>query len=521
MKKYIIVLTTVSAAIMELLDTTIVNVALNQISGALGATIEDIAWVITSYAIANVIIIPMTGFLGEYFGRKTYYLTSMVLFGIASYFCGASESLWELVLWRFIQGIGGGALLSTSQAILFDAFETKERGIASGLFGMGIVLGPTLGPVLGGFIIEHYDWSQIFYVNIPICIVATILTVLFIDRKAGEGQRKQQIQIDYWGIMLLILGIGSLQYVLEKGESEDWFQSRQIVIISFMAVVGVVGFIWRELTTDHPVVNLRIFRYRIFAMSSVFTLVAGFGLFTSVFVYPVLVQRINGFTPLETGLSLMYPTLAAVILFPVIGKSMGAGASPLPFMITGILFFIIFGFYSGTATADMGRWDFFPIQLCRVLGVALLQLPLISQAVAGLQPKEYPAGIALTNMIRQLGGAFGIALANNYATVRAAQHRSDLMANMSTDNPLFNERLLGLTNNIIARTGDAFNATAMAYKQLELSVVKQAYYLAYLDTFRLISIFFVVILPFVFLLKTKKATAQETAEAAKAAAESH
>ncbi len=521
MKKYIIVLTTVSAAIMELLDTTIVNVALNQISGALGATIEDIAWVITSYAIANVIIIPMTGFLGEYFGRKTYYLSSMVLFGVASYFCGASESLWELVFWRFIQGIGGGALLSTSQAILFDAFDTKDRGLASGLFGMGIVLGPTLGPVLGGFIIEYYDWSQIFYVNIPICMLATILTVLFIDRKAGEGQQKQQIQIDYWGIMLLVLGIGSLQYVLEKGESEDWFQSRQIVVISILAAVGIVGFIWRELTTDHPVVNLRIFRYRIFATSSIFTLVAGFGLFTSVFVYPVLVQRINGFTPLETGLSLMYPTLAAVVLFPVIGKRMGAGASPLPFMIAGILFFISFGFYSGTATAYMGRWDFFPMQLCRVLGVALLQLPLISQAVAGLQPKEYPAGIALTNMIRQLGGAFGIALANNYATARAAQHRSDLMANMTTDNPIFNERVTAIANGIVARTGDVFSATTMAYKQLELSVVKQAYYLAYLDTFRLISIFFIVILPFVFLLKTKKVTAQEAAEVAKAAAESH
>ena len=521
MKKYIIVLTTITAAIMELLDTTIVNVALNQMAGSLGATIEDVAWVITSYAIANVIIIPMTGFLGEYFGRKTYYLTSMILFGIASYFCGASDGLWELVLWRFIQGIGGGALLSTSQAILFDAFDVKERGLASGLFGMGIVLGPTLGPVVGGYIVEHYSWEQIFYVNIPICIVASILTIVFIDRKVGEGEKKSQIQIDYLGIGLLIMGIGSLQYVLEKGESEDWFESRQIVIISFMAIIGVVGFIWRELSTDQPVVNLRVFRYKIFSLSSVFTLVAGFGLFTSVFVYPVLVQRINGFTPLETGLSLIYPTLFAVFLFPVIGKSMGAGVSPIPFMAVGITFFIIFGFYSGTATTDMGRWDFFPMQVCRVIGVAMLQLPLISQAVAGLKPSEYPAGIALTNMIRQLGGAFGIALANNYATTRAAQHRSDLMANMNTDNPLFNERLSNAVKNLTALTGDAFTATSMAYKQLELVVVKQAYYLAYLDTFRLVSVFFIVIFPFLFLLRTKKLSPEEATKAAKAAADSH
>ena len=521
MKKYIIVLTTITAAIMELLDTTIVNVALTQISGALGATIEDIAWVITSYAIANVIIIPMTGFLGEYFGRKTYYLTSMIIFGIASYFCGASDSLWELVLWRFIQGIGGGALLSTSQAILFDAFDAKDRGIASGLFGMGIVLGPTMGPVLGGYIVEHYSWEQIFYVNIPICILASILTILFIDRKVGEGEKKDQITIDYLGIMLLVLGIGALQYVLEKGESEDWFESRQIITISILAFIGIVGFVWREFTTDHPVVNLRIFNYKTFAISSVFTLVSGFGLFTSVFVYPVMVQRINGFTALETGLSLAYPTLIAVFLFPIIGKRMGAGANPVPFMTVGMLFFIVFGFYSGTATTDMGRWDFFPMQLCRVIGIALLQLPLISQAVAGLKPSEYPAGIALTNMIRQLGGAFGIALANNYVTNRTAQHRSDLMANMTPDNPLFNERLANMVRNMTNLTGDAFNATSMAYKQLELTVVKQAYFLAYLDTFRLVSIFFIVIFPFLFLLRAKKVSPVEAAKAAKAAAESH
>ena len=506
---------------MELLDTTIVNVALTQISGSLGATIEDVAWVITSYAIANVIIIPMTGFLGEYFGRKTYYLTSIILFGIASYFCGTSETLWELVFWRFIQGIGGGALLSTSQAILFDAFEAKDRGLASGIFGMGIVLGPTLGPVLGGYIIENYSWEQIFFVNIPICIIASILTILFIDRKVGEGEKKDQIQIDYTGIFLLIMGIGSLQYVLEKGESEDWFESREIVIISIMATVGIIGFVWRQFSTDHPVVNLRVFNYKVFALSSIFTLVAGFGLFTSVFVYPVMVQRINGFTPLETGLSLACPTLAAVFLFPIIGKRMGAGDSPIPFMAVGIIFFIIFGFFSGSSTADMGRWDFFPIQLCRVIGIALLQLPLINQAVAGLKPSEYPAGIALTNMIRQLGGAFGIALANNYATSRAAQHRSDLMANMTAENPLFTERLANGVHSMTTLTGDAFNATSMAYKQIEMAVVKQAYFLAYLDTFRLVSIFFIVMFPFLFLLRSKKISPKEAAIAAKAAADSH
>lgn len=204
----IIVITTVSAAIMELIDTSIVNVALNDISGSLGVSIEDVSWVITAYAIANVIIIPLTGFLAEYFGRKNYYIASMIIFTAASYLCGQSDSLLELILWRFVQGIGGGALLSTSQAILFDAFEPKDRPMAAGLFGMGIVLGPTLGPTLGGWIIEHNSWPLIFMINIPIGIIATFLSFTFIEKKEGEGKGKDEIKIDYTGIMLLMAGIG-------------------------------------------------------------------------------------------------------------------------------------------------------------------------------------------------------------------------------------------------------------------------------------------------------------------------
>src|SRR5881628_328929 len=191
--KFIIVATTVSAAVMELIDTSIVNVALTDMAGSLGVSIEDISWVITSYAVANVIIIPLTGFLAEYFGRKNYYIASMIIFTIASYMCAQSTGLVEIILWRFIQGVGGGALLSTSQAILFDAFEPKDRPMASGLFGMGLVLGPTLGPTLGGYLIENYSWPLIFTINIPIGIIATLLSLSYIGKKPGEGTRKAEI----------------------------------------------------------------------------------------------------------------------------------------------------------------------------------------------------------------------------------------------------------------------------------------------------------------------------------------
>src|SRR6478609_484534 len=191
--KFIIVITTVSAAVMELIDTSIVNVALNDMAGSLGVGIEDISWVITSYAIANVIIIPLTSFLAEYFGRKNYYIASMIIFTFASYMCAQSTGLVEIVIWRFIQGVGGGALLSTSQAILFDAFEPQDRPIASGLFGMGLVLGPTLGPTVGGYIIEHFNWPLIFMINIPIGIIATMLAYTFVDKKSNEGKKKDKI----------------------------------------------------------------------------------------------------------------------------------------------------------------------------------------------------------------------------------------------------------------------------------------------------------------------------------------
>ena len=519
--KFIIVITTITAAVMELLDTTIVNVALNQISGALGATIEDIAWVITSYAIANVIIIPMTGFLGEYFGRKNYYLGSMILFGIASYFCGMSESLWELVFWRFIQGIGGGALLSTSQAILFDAFEPEDRPMASGFFGMGIILGPSLGPVLGGYLVDNFHWSDIFLVNIPICIIAVVLTVVYIDRKEGEGANRRNMEIDYLGIIFLMVTVGALQFMLEKGESEGWFDSKLINICAFLFLTGLAAFIYREISIDQPVVNLKIFKNQTFTMSSIFTLVGGFGLFTSVFVYPIMVQRINGLTPTETGLSLMVPTFLGVFLFPMIGRYLSKGGKPLPFMIAGILIYIVFGFIGGESTSDMGRWDFFPMQMLRVIGVSFLQMPLINQAVAGLKPNEYAAGISLTNMIRQLGGAFGIAVANNYATTRAAQHRSDLLSNITAENPLFQQRWQGLSQTMAQKTGQLIESGNIAYKQIDLMVTKQAYYLAYLDTFRLVSIIFILIFPFVFLIKTPKKTSVDTAKLAKASEEAH
>jgi len=518
----IIVITTIAAAIMELIDTSIVNVALNDMSGSLGVSIEDISWVITAYAIANVIIIPLTGFLAEYFGRKNYYIASMIIFTVASYLCGQSGSLVEIIIWRFVQGVGGGALLSTSQAILFDAFEVKDRPIASGLFGMGIVLGPTLGPTLGGYIMESYSWPLIFMINIPIGIIATILAYTFIDKKEGEGKKKKQIKIDYNGILLLMVGIGCLQFVLERGDAEDWFNSQAIRICSGLAIAGIISFIWYELSIEKPAVNLRVLNNTNLAFTTIFTFVVGVGLYTSVFVFPVLAQRVLGYTPLETGLTLLAPTMITVILMPVIGMLMGKGVKPIPFVIAGFLLFAGYAWYSSKVSPDVSRQDFFFPFALRAIGMSMVQLPLINQAVAGLQPKDYASGIALNNMTRQLGGAFGIAMANNYVSRTYAQHRLDLIGTLSQGSAALTEHTNNLTQNFVNKAGiDVGTATTKAYGMINNAVDRQAYYLAYLDTFRLVALFFIVVIPLVVFLRTKKTVPVNQAAAKAAIAEAH
>src|SRR6478609_7989972 len=380
----IIVVTTISAAIMELIDISIVNVALNDISGNLGATIEDTSWVVTAYAIANVIIIPLTGFFARLFGRKRYYIVSIFIFTLSSYMCGQAGSLISLVIWRFIQGVGGGALLSTSQGILFDAFEPAKRPMAAAMFGMGIVLGPTIGPTLGGLIVDNYSWPLIFDINIPFGIVAGLLAWRFVpDDTEEQLSNRKNVHIDYLGILFLVVGIGSLQYVLEKGQSEDWFDDRGIVILTILAVGGLFSFVYRQLTIDQPLVDLRVWKSQNLVASNILTFVLGFGLFGSVFIFPVLVQRILGYTPTDAGFGLLPSALVAIFVMPIIGKTLGSGTPPLVYVIIGYACFILHGFTSAMADPNAGLAFFIFPQILRGLGTACLMVPLINQAVVG------------------------------------------------------------------------------------------------------------------------------------------
>ncbi|HMK05564.1 MAG TPA: DHA2 family efflux MFS transporter permease subunit, partial [Ferruginibacter sp.] len=258
-RRVIITITAIICALLEIVDTTIVNVALNEMKGNLGATLTEVAWVITAYAIGNVIIVPMTSWLSQQFGRRNYFAASIILFTVCSFLCGNANGIWELVLFRFLQGVGGGALLVTSQTIITESYPVEKRGMAQAIYGLGVIIGPTLGPPLGGYIVDHWGWPYIFYINIPIGIVATLLTLQFV-RSPTFSKKKKMHEVDWLGIGLLALSVGSLQYILERGHEEDWFNSSTIIALTVSSVLGIFFFIWRELSCEHPIVDLRVLK---------------------------------------------------------------------------------------------------------------------------------------------------------------------------------------------------------------------------------------------------------------------
>ena len=513
------VITAITAAIIELIDISIVNVGLTDIAGNLGVTIEDVAWVVTAYAIANVIVIPMTSFLQGYFGRKNYYIASIALFTIASYGCGLSDNLWMLVAFRFLQGIGGGALLSTSQGLIYDAFPPSQRATASALFGAGIVLGPTLGPTLGGYIIDNYHWSWMFYINVPIGLLAVLMSSTFIEKKEEElNINRSAIKVDQFGILLLAVGIGSLQYVLERGEADDWFDDSLIRWLSIITAISLPLFVWWELRgTKAPVVDLRVLKNRNLVVGSILVVVVGYGLFTSVLLYPLFAQRIVGMTATQTGKLLIPGGLVTLPMFAITGRMLAKGVSPRLIVIFGYIAFATFCFTMSTYNADASNGDFIVALIIRGIGLALVNVPLINQSVSTLQPNQLPTGIAIVNMMRQLGGAFGVAITNTYVTQRTAVHRNDLVSNLQPENPALTERLTALTQGLVSKGINSFDAVQGAYKNLDLIVTRQALMVSYLDTFRLAGLFFVLSFPLLFLLKRKKmdaATAKAVADAA-------
>jgi DHA2 family multidrug resistance protein len=504
-RKWIIVLTIIISTIIELIDTTIVNVSINTMSGNLGESLEDTAWVITSYAIANVIVIPMTSFLAEKIGRKQYYIGSILLFTLASALCGFSNNLWELVAFRFLQGIGGGALLSTSQSILFETFPPKERATASGIFSLGVIIGPSLGPVMGGYIVDNLSWQWIFYVNIPIGLTAALLSYIYLrPTKKSNDDRK----IDWLGIFLLAIGVGALQVVLERGQSDDWFSAGYIIVLTITAVVSLATLIWWELKTPYPVINLRVLKSTTLSISAIMTFILGFGLFSAVFVFPLYAQRIIGYSAFQTGTMLLPGTLLAAVISPFLGKMLQSGIRPQYLIIIGFGLSAVFGFMMSGANLESGSANFFVPLLFRGLGAALLIVPLTALAVSELKPADIAQGAALNNMMRQMGGSFGIALINTYIAHRAAANRNSLITTVTESDPSTLQRMKTAADHFIAHGSTPFEALKQSLSALEGIIVKQTFLLSYTDAFLLLAILNAACIPLVITTIKKRAASK-------------
>jgi len=492
LKRQLLIITVLAAAVMELIDTTIVNVALSHMSGNLGATIEDTTWVITSYAIANVIIIPLTSFLTIKLGRRNYYIGSIILFIVCSFMCGSSTDIWTLVFFRFLQGIGGGALLSVSQAVIFELFPKEKQGVAGAIFGIGVFIGPTIGPTLGGFITENYSWPLIFYINIPIGILAATSCYFLLT----EPQIKSKVHaVDWTGIALLAIGIGSLQTVLERGQTEDWFATGYITFLTVTAVIAITAFILWELHAEHPVVNLRVFKSKPLSVAAILTFITGIGMFTSIFLTPVVAQRLLGFTPTQTGLLLLPGAIIAILGLIVSGRLIQAGVSPIIIVSAGFLCFIYFNWSMHGMNLDTTASTITGNLIFRALGMAFLTVPLTVLAVSSLQPRDIPQGAALNNMMRQLGGSFGISIINTYAARRIASHRTDLISHITNSNPLAVDRINSYTAYFQNKGSNLIDAKQKAMGLVDLAVVKQSALLSYTDAYFLIGLLFAVTLP--------------------------
>ncbi len=503
-RRVIVTVTAILCALLEIVDTTIVNVALNDMKGNMGATLNEISWVITAYAIGNVIIVPLTSWLSQQFGRRNYFVASIVIFTVFSFLCGNATSVWELIIFRFLQGVGGGALLVTSQTIITESYPPEKRGMAQAIYGLGVIVGPTLGPPLGGYIVDTFSWPYIFYINIPMGIVAAIFALRFV-RSPKYSEKKSGSEIDWLGIGLLAVAVGSLQYVLEKGQEEDWFNSTVIIITSIVAVLGFYFFIWRQLTTKNPVVELRVLKNGNLRVGTILSFILGFGLYGSTFIIPLYTQATLGWTATQAGMLMVPATLTTAFLMPFIGKLLQKGVPNQYLAAAGMALFVVFCLWGyKILTPDTGEDAFFWMLIMRGVAMAMLFIPITTLSLSTLKGQQIGQGAAFTGMMRQLGGSFGVAIISTFMARQNWHHRADLVSHLQSSNPAVAQRIAGYQQAFAAKGMTPDAALQNAYKALDYSVMKQASVLSYMDVFMMVGILFLVCVPFVMMVKGNK-----------------
>jgi DHA2 family multidrug resistance protein len=428
----LVTLTVMLGLIMAIIDSSIVNVAINNMAGSLGSTIDEVAWVATGYILAQVIVMPLNGWLTARFGRRNFYAACIAIFTIASLLCGTATNVWLLVFYRVIQGFGGGALQPTAQAILFESYPPNRRNSAMAIFGLGAMVGPAIGPVLGGVIVDNYNWPLIFFINIPIGIVAFVMTMLYIRDPAYI--KRDASPIDFMSLGLMTAGLASLQYVLERGQREDWFSSSTIVILSVVCVVSLIAFVVRQLRSKNPLVDLSIFRSRSFSAGSFIGIISGFGLFGTALIFPLFFQNVLGFTATLTGLALLPGAIATAISMPIAARLSKWIEGRISIAI-GLMLFAVGTWTMGDLNANAGMGDVFWPRIVQGFALGFLFVPLTTKTLAGISRARLANATGLYTLIRQLGGSLGIAILQLVLTRTQDQAYANLASSMTLSHP--------------------------------------------------------------------------------------
>jgi len=481
----LITLTTMLGLIMAIIDTSIVNVALSDMGGTLGASIDEVGWVATGYILATVIVMPLNGWLTARFGRRNFYAACIVIFTVASFLCGTATSIWQLVFYRVIQGFGGGALQPTAQAILFESYPPAKRNSAMAIFGLGAMVGPALGPTLGGVIVDNYSWPLIFYINIPIGILAFVMTMAFI--KDQTYVKRDTSPIDWLGLAMLTAGVSSLQFVLERGQREDWFSSQTICIMTAVAVVSLISFIVRELRDSHPLVDLSVFKSRSFSAGCTIGIVTGFGLFGTSLMIPLYFQNVLGFDATTTGFALLPGALATAASMPMASIFVKWVDSRISIAL-GLALFAVGCWMMGGLNGQADFADTMTPRIIQGLALGFLFVPLTTLTLSSVSREKMSGATGVYTLIRQLGGSLGIAILQFYETRREDSAYASLATGMTRGNEALANLLHGATSQ-----------SQMLSNTYEM-VVANARAVAYNDVFRLCAIVFVVSLPTILLL---------------------
>jgi MFS transporter, DHA2 family, multidrug resistance protein len=499
---WLIAVSVMFATFMEVLDTTVVNVSLPHIAGNLSATIDEATWALTSYLVANAIILPMTGWLASMFGRKNLLMLSVIGFTAASFLCGLAPTLGSLIFFRILQGATGGALQPLSQAVLLEAFPPQDRGKAMGFWALGIVVAPILGPVLGGWLTDNYSWRWVFYINIPVGIASIVMTKLYIFDP--PYLRAESRKVDYWGIGMLAVGIGALQIVLDKGQEDDWFSSTMIVGLSIVAAVTLVALIWHLLTTDDPIVDLRVFKERSYAVGVFLMTVVGFVLYGSMVLLPVMLQTLLGYPPLQAGIAMAPRGVGSFFMMPITGLMTGT-FDPRKLLTVGLIIGGSTLLWLSVLNLQAGYWDIFWPQLLQGVGMSLLFVPLTTISMDAIPREKMGNATSLFNLMRNIGGSVGIAVTGTLLSRHTQTTTSMLGSNVTPYDPASQSMLYQMKAAFMAAGADAVTATERATAALFGLVQRQATMVAFVGIFQLMGLLFIALVPLVLLMRRPRA----------------